>query len=258
MATMYPSGYSTREETLAQLIARHFGGRGHPEYIRRLEAWLESEEGRFGVGNGLRVEQPAKPGFAPAGKSFHLLQRFASGLVAVSACDLVVRTKGGNHTSGGIPVAWVPLQGSARAKLWGVHCNVGTPGQAGFEQWHMQCVEMDGYDSWAAAGRHDPRAGYPLPSGGVSVPVPDTKPPRPLPTPPPQEQEEDEMPWFLSKHEPSGTWWLIRWDRERRMGATNDPHDVSGVDSAHVMHMVAGGMPNIGMPADELTAIPVW
>jgi hypothetical protein len=58
----------------------------------------------------------------------------------------------------------IPVQGSYEATLFGIHANVGTPGQSGFESWHGQPIELDGWQTWHDAGRPLPVAGYPLPN----------------------------------------------------------------------------------------------
>jgi hypothetical protein len=179
--TLYPAGYVKDLVTMAEL-RRRYESKMEPEYARRLFNWLPSRGGKIGIGGGRRIVQPSKPGFAPAGKSFHQDQRFADGSTWYCAVDLVTRVPGQNHSSGAIRVNEVPLQGSADAARWGVHINVGTPNNTGFEVWHMQAVEMDGFDSWASAGRKRPRAGYPIPGT----------------TPPPKPPEEDDDDMFSS------------------------------------------------------------
>lgn len=167
--TLYPFGYGTGLCTMAQLEAR-YGPKApippHPEYWRRLKAWLISKEGKVGIGGAFRFTQPDKPGFAPPGKSFHEKQRFASGFEGYSAVDLVVRNGSNRHRA----PYWseVPRQGSGSLDIvaYGVHCNVNG------EPWHMQCFEMDGYDGWVNRGRPDPTPNY-----GVVNP-----PPKPPPT----------------------------------------------------------------------------
>lgn len=162
---MYPIGYGSTTVTLAELKARH-GARMHPEYRRRLFAWIEAQGGRIGIGGGFRTTQPAKPGFAPDGKSFHQEQTFASGFKGYAAVDLVHVTTG-NHRS---PTwAEVPNSGSKEAERWGLHCFISG------EPWHMQCVEMRGWQTWVDGGRRDPKAGYPIP-GGDDLPDPTIPP----------------------------------------------------------------------------------
>jgi peptidoglycan hydrolase-like protein with peptidoglycan-binding domain len=166
MMTTYPIGYGTEMVTFDQLVARH-GLRMHPEYRRRLFNWIAAQGGRVGIGGGFRTTQPTRPGFAPDGQSFHQAQTFRSGFVGYAAVDLVVARPGAVHRS---PTwAEVPAQGTANAAKWGVHCNVSG------EPWHMQCVEMDGWGGWVNAGRHDPKAGYPIPE--TTPPTPPTEPP---------------------------------------------------------------------------------
>lgn len=164
---LYPSGYGTLMETLEQLEARH-SPHMHPEYQRRLFTWLQAQAGLVGIGGGYRApgQQPDGPTFAPEGKSFHQDQQFASGFIGYCAVDLVVAVPGLAHRA----PYWseVPHQGSSWAVSCGLHANI-----AG-EPWHLQPVEIDGYQSWLNAGRPDPVAGYPIPGN----------PPTPVPQPP--------------------------------------------------------------------------
>ena len=155
--TRYPYGYNVGTKTMAELRAR-YEPHMHPEFARRLFAWLESHGGKFGIGGGYRESgsQPDKPGFAPEGKSFHQAQVFPSGNF-YCAVDLVVKGEGGaKHRS----PFWseVPQQGSPEADVWGLHCNIGTP--PGGEAWHMQpmiagTTMIDGWQSWINAGSPD-------------------------------------------------------------------------------------------------------
>jgi hypothetical protein len=148
LGVLYPIGYATSMVTMSQLKARHMNHM-HPAFAERLFPWIESQGGAIGIGGGYRDVQPVKPGFAPPGKSFHQGQTFASGLIAYCAVDLVHVNPGKVHRA---PTwAEVPAQGSAWAAAVKVHCNVSA------ESWHMQPIEIDGYDSWVAAGRPDPK-----------------------------------------------------------------------------------------------------
>jgi hypothetical protein len=169
-SVMYPTGYGTTMVNIDELFRRHHLSKMHPEYARRLRAWLISKGGSIGIGGSWRATQPVKPGFAPPGKSFHESQQFKSGLW-FCAVDLVHVNPGKAHRS----PTWneVPKQGSADAKLWGLHCNVTKPS----EPWHLQPVEIDGHGGWIKAGRPEPVPNYPIP--GVSPTLP------PLPTPDP-------------------------------------------------------------------------
>ena len=157
-----PYGYGTEERTIdwieSWLLVNY-----HPEYVARLVAWIKSCGGNIGVGGGFRPDgtQPDKTGFAPAGKSFHQNQKYSDGFVGATAVDLVHRNPGSRHRA----PYWteVPAQGTTEAKLWGVHCNVGSPGSTGSEPWHIQPVEIDGHATWLQAGSPCPVAGYTFP-----------------------------------------------------------------------------------------------
>lgn len=166
MSTLYPIGYGSRLVSMAQLRATH-EPRMHPEFARRLFAWIESKNGLIGIGGGWRAtgSQPNKPGFAPEGKSFHQDQRFASGFVGYAAVDLVAREPGKVHRS----PTWAE---GADGPLFGVHTFITG------EPWHMQCIEMRGWQGWVNAGRPDPRPNFTLPGGVTPPEVVDPKGPK--------------------------------------------------------------------------------
>jgi hypothetical protein len=168
MTTLYPSGYNTTMVPIDELFRRHHVDKMHPEYARRLRAWLISHNGKMGIGGSWRDVQPTKPGFAPDGQSFHQSQRFASGRVAFCAVDLVHVNPGKVHRS----PAWaeVPKQGTAATKDFVLHCNVTG------EPWHIQPIEIDGWSSWANGGRKEPVANYPI----KNVPVTPADTPTPI------------------------------------------------------------------------------
>ena len=143
--TRYPDGYGTTDVTFDRMVAKH-GERMHPEFARRLFAYLEAQGGRMGIGGGWRSTQPNKPGFAPDGKSFHQDQRFRSGFVGYAAVDLVCRVPGQRHRA----PFWSE---TADAPEWGLHTFIHTPP----EPWHMQCISMRGWQSWVNQGRPDPQ-----------------------------------------------------------------------------------------------------
>lgn len=164
-----PWGYATSYKTLAEakaILLVHY----HPEYVRRLVAWLDSKGGTVGIGGTWRAggAQPDKPGFAPEGKSFHQDQAYVDGFVGACAVDLVCPTGNSVHRA----PTWVEVlpQGGTAAAAWGLHCNVST------EPWHMQPIEIDGWQSWWEGGRPAPRPDYPLP---VTTPIPVPVPPLP-------------------------------------------------------------------------------
>lgn len=160
---LFPSGYGTSMVGLDELFRKHHVLKMHPEYARRLRVWLEAQGGRVGIGGSWRASQPAKPGFAPEGKSFHQSQTFAGGRVAFCAVDLVVAVPGKKHRA----PTWdeVPKKGSAEAKRWGLHCNVTRPS----EPWHIQPIEIDGYGTWVRGGRKD-FGSAPTPAPAPSAP----------------------------------------------------------------------------------------
>lgn len=164
---LYPHGYGTTMVTLDQLFQRHHPDKIHPEFARRLRAWLESQGGRVGIGGSWRATQPAKPGFAPEGRSFHQSQTFAGGRVAFCAVDLVHVNPGRAHRS----PTWseVPKKGTALAGQWALHCNVTN------EPWHIQPIEIDGWGGWASGGRKDfGPADLPKPSEALVFEYPGT------------------------------------------------------------------------------------
>ncbi len=146
---LFPHGYGTSMVDIDELFRRHHQDKMHPEFARRLRAWLIAQDGRIGIGGSWRASQPAKPGFAPEGKSFHQSQQFASGRVAFCAVDLVHVVPGSKHRA----PRWdeVPRKNTVEARQWGLHCNVTKPQ----EPWHIQPVELDGWGSWDRGGRKD-------------------------------------------------------------------------------------------------------
>jgi hypothetical protein len=179
--TLYPNGYGTSRITLEQMIAQH-GAKMHPEFSRRFFAYMAYKKGLLGVGGGWRSTQPTLPGFAPDGKSFHQDQQFASGRIAYAAVDLVVPVVGGAHRS----PTWAEC---ADAPLFGLHTFITG------EPWHIQCIEMRGWQTWVNAGRPDPKY-FVLPGE------------QPLPPPPIPQPEEIEMALIVVHNNvgPKETW----------------------------------------------------
>lgn len=165
----HPYGYGTARADLATL-ERKYGGPMHPEYRRRLFAWLAATAGRIGIGSAWRPTPDPVSAASRAGRSFHQTQRFADGFRGIAAVDLVALNPGKVHRS----PTWdeVPRQGSAEARRWGLHANVSG------EPWHLQPIELDGFGSWERAGRPAPHAGYAIPGGGTDFgPTEDRTPP---------------------------------------------------------------------------------
>lgn len=175
---LYPIFYGTRLVTMEVLEAT-FKPNCHPATWPRMKNFLLHQGGKFGIGGGYRPPgtQPNKPGFAPPGESFHEGQVFPSGRY-YTAFDMVVVNPGYVHRA---PL-WneVPQQTSGLSLTYGIHANVGKPGEKGAESWHFQPVELDGYSLWAAAGKPDLQLNYPF---VVSNPRP--QPPQPPVSPAP-------------------------------------------------------------------------
>lgn len=174
VSATHPTGYDTRLVTLDQLRLIH-EPKMHPEFARRLFAWLATRPD-VGIGGGWRSTQPTKPGFAPDGKSFHQSQTFASGFVGYAAVDLVVAVPGKVHRS----PTWAE---TADAPVFGLHTFIKVPP----EPWHLQAVEMRGWQTWVDGGRKDP----------PKIPLPD------------DDDEEVEMLEYVlvPKHADAEPWW---------------------------------------------------
>ena len=185
MAATYPVGYATQRVSMAEL-KRRYEPHMHPAMARRIFPWVESMGGLVGIkdvpgcGGGRRTVQPIKPGFAPPGKSFHQDQRFASGIVAYSAWDLVVGTSGVHRSP-----TWAE---TATAPEYGLHTFISG------EPWHIQCIEIRGWGTWDRNGRPDPAMDFPLPG---------------TPPPPPQ------IPDGALQYNPPTDWWWFPLDTNK-------------------------------------------
>lgn len=147
--TRYPYGYGTGTKTMAELRER-YEPKSHPEFARRLFAWLESMGGQIGIGSGWRVTPSNVSAASRAGRSFHQDQRFDSGFVGYSAVDLVALSDSGVHRA----PTW---DESETAPDYGLHTFINN------EPWHIQCIEMRGWQTWVSAGRPDPDGAFVLP-----------------------------------------------------------------------------------------------
>lgn len=168
--TTYPIYYGTQRVTMERLVAI-FGPKMHPEYHRRVFPFIESCGGILGIGGGWRANgtQPDRTGFAPEGRSFHQYQTFRSGTVAYCALDLVV------YRGGGLVHRAPRDHETANERLYGLHTNIDS------EDWHLQPIEISGWQSWVNRGRPDPTF-FPLPDGPATPPY---VPGLPIPTEPP-------------------------------------------------------------------------
>ena len=168
--TLYPWGYQRALVTKDRLKQLARWDLLEAEMGQRFEAWLVSREGRIGVGGAVRFYQPVADGFAPPGKSFHELQQFVSGLNKYCAFDIVVRNGSNIHRA----PRWaeVPQQGTGHPDItdYGVHANV--PG----EPWHIQPIEIDGWQTWVNNGRPHPNGNFPI-KNPVLPDAPRTDPP---------------------------------------------------------------------------------
>lgn len=150
VATLYPDGYGSRLVSLSMLIEKH-SPKMHPEFRHRLFRWIESKGGLIGIGGGWRPTPDPVSTASQQGKSFHQDQLFASGFVGYAAVDLVARNPGNVHRA----PTWAE---TADGPNFGVHTFIKSPSP---EPWHMQCVEMRGWQTWVDAGRPDPVATVP-------------------------------------------------------------------------------------------------
>lgn len=219
---------------LEQIMLRDYNA----EYVRRFIAWLHYKNGNVGAGGLSRTEQPNKPGFAPSLlTTFHWAgQTYNDGTTGACAVDTVYRDgpdPGDAHD--GIPWTEVPIQGSAEAVKWGIHANVGVPGDG--ESWHIQPIEIDGHASWVKAGRPAPARNYP-------IPVEHDPYAPPPPQPPPTTKETDMLILDLN---PGTDWWVATL-----LGPTTIMHIVNG---HHVAVMERGGVPRVTLNETEMDGI---
>lgn len=162
--TLYPIGYGTELVTLEELIAREMGNGMLPEAKRRHTALIVDRGGELGIGDGWRPTPSNTSEASKKGQSFHQTQTFADGSKGWVAIDFVCRNpSGGKHVA---PVTGViPVQGTKESRVWGIHANCGAPGESGWEPWHGQPIELDGWQTWVNAGRPMIQQNYPLPGG---------------------------------------------------------------------------------------------
>lgn len=166
----YPIGYHATRVTMRRLRELH-EPKMHPLFAEPLFAWIESEEGKYGIGGGWRDTQPSLPGFAPDGLSFHQYQIFISMIRAYAAVDLVRA-----NPIVGQPHLTMRWSDTDSAKAYGLHTFIKVPD----EPWHMQPFNIRGHTSWVRAGRPDPiLINYP---GKPTNPIPPYQPGEPVVT----------------------------------------------------------------------------
>jgi hypothetical protein len=165
--TLYPSGYGTQLLTLDALILRHMT-QCEPETVLRVTQLILNFGGILGIGSGVRPCPSDVSDASRECKSFHQRQVFNDGTVWFCAFDFVYRNPQSTPAAPlphiAPPPGIIPFQDGIRAGLplppstmqTGIHANVGKPGTVGFEPWHGQPSEIDGFDSWHIQGRHRP------------------------------------------------------------------------------------------------------
>jgi hypothetical protein len=149
--TTYPVGYGTERVSMSGLQTI-FGPNMHPEFARRLWAWLESEQGRIGIGSGYRstalqarlfASNPRR--FARPGSSFHESHTWGGTVTGYAAVDLVAASLPPRaHRS----PTWA--EGDS-AKKYGLHAFIRRNEPRG-EPWHLQFVETRSASAWKSAG----------------------------------------------------------------------------------------------------------
>jgi hypothetical protein len=142
--------------------------RQHPAATRRHLALMHARGGKLGVGSAWRkCPHPVSPASSRC-ESFHQDQEYADGFEGNTAIDYVwIDGPDAGNWHDAVPTGGVPVQGSAEAKVFGIHANVGTPGTSGFESWHGQPTEIDGWGSATGNGSRPAPAidlNYPLPA----------------------------------------------------------------------------------------------
>ena len=164
----FPYGYRRKTASLRVLWLRYAEAM-HPTYRLQVFACLVAIGGRAGIGSAWRTRifgTIKSPSWASLmGRSFHQDQRFASGIEACCAIDAVVTNPGKTHRA---PKTVRVLGGWAnefddQLGPHGLHANIGTPGVKGYESWHWQPANIDGWATWDKAGRPDP-AGWTIPT----------------------------------------------------------------------------------------------
>ncbi|MCA1806344.1 MAG: hypothetical protein LC687_00470 [Actinobacteria bacterium] len=173
-----PYGYQSSYVTLRrveEILTPHY----QQASIRRHLAILHARGGNLGIGGTWRTCPHSVSQASMNCQSFHQDQEYADGFVGASAIDYVWRDgPDAGFAHDGVPTGGVPVQGSAEAKLFGIHANIGVPGKPGFESWHGQPIELDG---WGTATQSGTR---PVPTINPIYPLPEPHDPYPLLIPP--------------------------------------------------------------------------
>lgn len=140
----------------------------HPAATRRHLALLHARGGRLGVGGVWRTCPHPVSQASRDCESFHQDQEYADGFVGNTAIDYVWEDgPDANNWHDVVPIGGVPIQGTPEAGFFGIHANVGRVGTSGFESWHGQPIEIDGWGSATLNGTRPAPAidpNYPLPA----------------------------------------------------------------------------------------------
>lgn len=122
---------------------------------RRHLALMHARGGSLGPGGTWRTTPHPVSLASQRGQSFHQDQDFANGHRGPAAIDYVWMDGPDAGTwHDGVPTGGVPVQGTPEALTFGIHANVGTVGTSGFESWHGQPIEIDGWGSATGNGSH--------------------------------------------------------------------------------------------------------
>ena len=175
----------------------------------------------------MAVEPVQHLGCVTRRKSFHQTQRFRSGIQACVAIDYVCRN--GTNVHRAPRTGELPIQGSLAALVWGIHANVGVPGHRGWESWHAQPVEMDGFATWVRQGRPDPQADYPILGHHSSV--------QPIATPKHPTREETDM--IIVDLNPGTDYWVAMLVAGNEATHLENGHHVAVLERGHVPRVKA-------------------
>lgn len=243
--TLYPMGYQRQLVTLEKLISVH-APKMHPEFRARVFRWIESKNGLIGIGDGWRPNpDPVSPA-SSQGRSFHQDQRFASGFFGYCALDLVARNGTNRHRS----PSWAEVEDGAG---FGVHAFIGhdTDSATDDEPWHMQPIEIRGWQAWVNAGRPDPAPFAPEPPEDDMALIADQRrlmDTRPLPeqidpTDPPVEVQTDHPGKALFVNvtavETAGPGFITVWGAGNRPQTSNVNYDHAGQIIANLATVTA-------------------
>ena len=160
-------GQWSRLITWSEFTRRHLNSTMHPEFKRRLAAaiwWFNTERYQdtgliIGIGSGgPRSAGNPVSAASRANQSFHQLQRFHDNRAFWMAADLVAwRGEGLSNRS----PRWSEM---AAMELFGLHAFIGenTATTRDDEPWHVQCIEVRGWQGWVTRGQLHPITNRPF------------------------------------------------------------------------------------------------